>query len=153
MKVYKLRFKQNISKPIEEVFSFFAKPENLALITPRKLDFKILTPIPIRMKEGQLIDYTIKLFKKEIRWKTLITEYDKPKKFIDQQLKGPYSMWHHTHTFNDHGTYVEMIDEISYSVPFGIIGQIVNSIFIKRDLLDIFEYRKKVIDKYFKEKK
>ena len=105
------------------------------------------------MREGQLIDYTIKLFKKEIRWKTLITEYNKPKKFIDQQLKGPYSMWHHTHTFNDHGTYVEMIDEISYSVPFGIIGQIVNSIFIKRDLLDIFEYRKKVIDKYFKEKK
>jgi len=151
MKVYKLKFNQKINKPIDEVFSFFSKPDNLALITPAKLNFKILTPTPIRMKEGQLIDYTIEIFKKEIRWRTLITEYEKPKKFIDQQLKGPYSMWHHTHTFNSHNDYVEMVDEISYVVPFGILGQIVNFIFIKRDLISIFEYRKKVINKYFKE--
>jgi len=151
MKIYNLEFKQIINKSIDEVFSFFSKPENLTLITPKELDFKILTPIPIKMKEGQLIDYTIKVFKKKIRWRTIITEYDYPKIFIDQQLKGPYSMWHHTHQFDNHGDYVEVIDKISYVVPFGIIGQILNFIFIKRDLIKIFKYREKNIEQYFKE--
>tara|TARA_B100001540_G_C15351853_1_gene437248 strand:- start:46 stop:507 length:462 start_codon:yes stop_codon:yes gene_type:complete len=153
MKVYKLKFEQNINRPLEEVFSFFSKPENLSLITPKKLCFEILTPTPIKMKEGQLIDYTIKLFKKEIRWRTLITEYDYPKKFVDQQLKGPYSMWHHTHKFTDCGDSVHMIDEVSYSVPFGVLGRFVNFLFIKKDLQEIFDYRRDVIDNYFKENK
>ena len=153
MKVYKLKFKQIIHEPLDEVFSFFSKPENLALITPKKLNFKILTPTPIKMKEGQLIDYTIEIFKKEIKWRTIITEYEYPEKFIDQQLKGPYSMWHHTHTFYNHGDYIEMIDEVSYAVPFNIIGQIVNFLFIKKELIGIFEYRKQIINEYFKENK
>ena len=152
MKVYKLQFKQSIDKPIDEVFSFFSNPENLALITPEKLNFKILTPVPIKMKEGQLIDYTIELFKKEIRWRTLITEYEFPKMFIDQQVKGPYSLWHHKHSFKDCGDCVEMIDEVSYAVPFGFIGRIVNFLFIKRDLNYIFNYRKKIINQHFQRK-
>ena len=153
MKVYKLQFKQTINKPINEVFSFFSNPENLALITPERLSFKILTPLPIKMKDGQLIDYTITIFKKEIRWRTLITEYAYPNKFIDQQLKGPYSLWHHTHYFYNHGDYVEMIDKISYAIPFGFIGQMINYFFINKDLLEIFDYRKKNIKNYFKENK
>ena len=150
MKVYTLKFEQKINKPIEEVFSFFSKPENLALITPPKLNFKILTPTPIEMKEGQLIDYTIKLYGFEVRWRTLITEYEYPKKFIDQQIKGPYSMWHHVHTFYDHGDCVHMIDKIDYSVSFGLIGSLVNKLLIKKDLIKIFDYRKNIIDKHFK---
>ncbi len=150
MKVYTLKFEQKINKPIEEVFSFFSKPENLALITPPKLNFKILTPTPIEMKEGQLIDYTIKLYGFEVRWRTLITEYEYPKKFIDQQIKGPYSMWHHVHTFYDHGDCVHMVDEINYSISFGLIGELINKLLIKKDLIEIFNYRKNIIDKHFK---
>ena len=150
MKVYTLKFEQKINKPIEEVFSFFSKPENLALITPPKLNFKILTPTSIEMKEGQLIDYTIKLYGFEVRWRTLITEYEYPKKFIDQQIKGPYSMWHHVHTFYDHGDYVHMVDEINYSISFGLIGRLINKLLIKKDLIEIFDYRKNIIDKHFK---
>ena len=150
MKVYTLKFEQKINKSIEEVFSFFSKPENLALITPPKLNFKILTPTTIEMKEGQLIDYTIKLYGFEVRWRTLITEYEYPKKFIDQQIKGPYSMWHHVHTFYDHGDYVYMVDEINYSISFGLIGRFINKLLIKKDLIEIFDYRKNIIDKHFK---
>ena len=150
MKVYNLKFNQTINKPIEEVFSFFSKPENLSLITPKKLSFKILTPSPIKMKEGQLIDYTIKILGKKIRWRTIITDYNPPDYFIDQQLKGPYSMWHHTHRFKSVNDSVEMVDEINYVVPFGFLGQIINYVFIKPDLVRIFKYREKVINDYFK---
>ena len=150
MKVYKLEFKQIINKDIDTVFPFFSKPENLSTITPEKLDFTILTPNPIVMKEGQLIDYTIRILGKKIRWRTIITEFSPPEMFVDQQLKGPYSMWHHTHIFNKIDGGVEIIDRISYAVPFGFIGQIVNYFFIKNDLKKIFRYRYKVIKDYFK---
>ena len=99
MKIYELNITQRIDAPLEKVFDFFSKPENLAEITPSKLGFNILPPSPIVMEKGTLIDYTIKLFGIPIRWRTLITSYNPPKKFVDEQLKGPYSFWHHTHTF------------------------------------------------------
>ena len=74
-----------------------------------------------------------------------------PEKFIDQQLKGPYSLWHHTHYFYNHGNYVEMIDKVSYAIPFGFIGRMINYFFINKDLLERFDYRKKNINNYFKE--
>ena len=151
MTTHELEFKQIINKDINEVFSFFSKPENLSLITPKRLDFRILTPSPIKMKQGQLIDYTIRILGKKIRWRTLITEYECPVRFIDQQLKGPYSMWHHTHEFKNVDGGVEIIDTVRYVVPFGFIGNIVNILFIKPDLMRIFKYRYKIIDKYFKE--
>jgi len=151
MTTHELEFKQIINKDINEVFSFFSKPENLSLITPKRLDFRILTPSPIKMKEGQLIDYTIRILGKRIRWRTLITEYECPVRFIDQQLKGPYSMWHHTHEFKNVDGGVEIIDTVRYVVPFGFIGNIMNILFIKPDLMRIFKYRYKIIDKYFKE--
>ena len=83
------------------------------------------------MKEGQLIDYTIRIFGKKIRWTTLITEYIPNKMFIDQQLSGPYSMWHHKHEFNIIDDSVEVVDTINYIVPFGFIGKVVNFFFIK----------------------
>ncbi len=151
MTVHELEFKQIINKDINEVFSFFSRPENLSLITPKRLDFRILTPSPIKMKEGQLIDYTVRILGKKIRWRTLITEFEFPVRFIDQQLKGPYSMWHHTHEFKKVDGGVEIIDTVRYVVPFGFIGNIVNLLFIKPDLMRIFKYRYKIIDKYFKE--
>ena len=146
MKVYTLKKEQKISKNILDVFDFFSRPENLATITPPKMKFKILTPKPIEMKEGALIDYTVRILGFPIRWRTLITKYDPPNIFVDQQLKGPYSLWHHTHTFtkiSDNETLIK--DIVTYSIPFGFIGRIAHSIYIKKDLEKIFLYRKNKI--------
>ena len=101
------------------------------------------------MKEGQLIDYSIKLLGKKIRWRTMITEYIPKVKFVDQQLKGPYSMWHHTHEFRDLDGKVEMTDEIYYVMPFGLLGRLVNFLFVSRDLNNIFKHRVEIINKIF----
>jgi len=101
MKYYKLVKSQFIYKPINEVFSFFEKPENLQEITPLYLNFKIITPSPIKMEVGQVISYKIKLRGIPIKWNSLISSYDPPNSFIDQQIKGPYEIWHHTHRFKE----------------------------------------------------
>ena len=149
MKLYSLHFKQTINRPIEEVFDFFSKPENLSRITPKKLNFKILTPTPIKMMKGQIIDYTIRLIGFQIHWRTLITDYNPPYSFIDQQINGPYTIWHHKHTFKKTANGVEIYDDITYSIPFGIIGRILHYIWIKKDLEKIFKHREKVIEQIF----
>jgi len=152
MKIFKLNAKQFIGRPIEEVFGFFSRPENLTVITPSNLHFNILTPRPLEMKQGAVIDYTIKIFKVPIHWRTLITTYDPPFKFVDEQLKGPYNFWHHTHTFKEVSDGVEIYDEVHYGIPFGPLGSLLHALWIKKDLNHIFEYRKGVIDNLFKEK-
>jgi len=149
MKVYTLTFKHMIDRDLKEVFNFFKNPENLSAITPAKLKFTILTPLPIEMKEGQLIDYTITLFGKRVYWRTMITSYNQNESFIDQQLKGPYSMWYHKHTFKEIDDSVEMIDTVSYIVPFGILGRIINYFYLRQELKYIFKYRRKVISTIF----
>ena len=149
MKLYTLESTQLIEKPAEEVFNFFSKPENLSVITPSKLGFIILTPTPIEMGVGRLIDYKIYLLGIPIHWRTLITDYKPPHMFVDQQVKGPYKMWHHTHTFNKVKNGVEIKDRIVYSIPFGILGRILNFLWIRKDLENIFAHRKKIINKLF----
>ena len=149
MKLYTLSSTQFIEKSIDEVFTFFSKPENLSVITPSKLGFKILTPTPIEMGPGRFIYYQIYLLGIPIHWRTLITDYNPPNMFIDQQIKGPYNMWHHTHTFHKVEGGVEIKDKVVYSIPFGILGRILNYLWIRKDLENIFVHRKKVIDKLF----
>ena len=149
MKIYEIHTTQVINRPIEEVFVFFSKPENLAVITPKKLGFKILTPTPIKMNKGCLIDYLIHLMGIPVHWRTIITDYDPPHMFIDQQLKGPYSLWHHTHTFKKIENGVEIKDRIIYSIPLGWMGQLLHKFWIKKDLNNIFSHRKKVISDLF----
>jgi len=146
MKVYELNVTHQIDAPLDKVFDFFSKPKNLSEITPAKLGFNILTPSPIKMEKGTLIDYTIKLAGIPLRWRSLITEYDPPKKFVDEQLNGPYSYWHHTHSFRAVNSGVEMNDVVRYAIPMGIIGRFMHAIWIKRDLNKIFNHRKQVID-------
>lgn len=152
MKTYNIKFEQFIDLPIEDVFNFFSRPENLSLITPPRLKFDILTPSPIQMKEGQLIDYslTIMYFMK-LHWRTLITNYNHPHKFIDQQIKGPYSLWHHTHIFQEKNGGTLIQDEVTYAIPFGLIGRLIHAIYIKYDLRSIFKYRHKILNKIFLE--
>ena len=88
VKKYSIEFEQFINLPIQDVFLFFSQPKNLSLITPPRLKFNILTPEPIHMNEGQLIDYSLTImYFIQLRWRTLITDYDKPNKFIDHALK------------------------------------------------------------------
>ena len=149
MKLFNIQSKQIVQRPLKDVFDFFSMPENLEIITPRNLAFRILSPKPLVMKQGAVIDYTIKLFKIPIHWRTLITSYDPPFMFIDEQIKGPYTFWHHTHIFKEVNGGVEIHDSVSYSIPFGLLGRLLHAAWIRRDLERIFEHRKNVIDQIF----
>lgn len=149
MKPYPLRREQIVKRPIEEVFAFFEKPLNLARITPDSVGFEILTPPPIVMKAGLVLDYTIKVFGMRVHWTTIITEYEPPHRFTDVQLKGPYEFWHHTHSFEAIADGTLMTDDVSYLIPLGPLGRIVHSVAVKRQLKRIFDYRTAAIEKIF----
>lgn len=97
--MYELRTEQTFPRPIEEVFAFFADAGNLARITPEWLEFQIQTPLPLEMRAGALIDYTIKLRGIPIEWRSEITHWAPPHLFIDTQVRGPYEVWTHEHRF------------------------------------------------------
>ena len=145
MTPYVLERRQFLPVPPDEAFRFFDRPENLADITPAELGFHILTPSPVAMKEGALIDYTVRVLGVPVRWTTLITSYDPPRGFIDQQLRGPYSFWHHTHTFRAVEGGTEMTDTVRYVLPFGPLGDLVHSLAVRRQLESIFDHRSRAI--------
>lgn len=149
MKTYVLKKEFIVARPVDEVFAFFERPENLAKITPPSLGFHILTPSPINMGVGTLIDYTIKILGLRRHWATLIAEYDPPRRFVDVQLKGPYTFWHHTHTFEPVGQGTRITDEVRYVVPFGILGRIANALIVRRQLERIFAFRERVMENMF----
>ena len=88
-----------VSKPIEEVFEFFSDAGNLETITPEFLNFRILSQLPIEMEVGALIDYRLRLYGIPFRWRTKISHWEPPVRFVDEQMRGPYRQWHHEHTF------------------------------------------------------
>ena len=148
MKLYTLKRSQKLPFPIEKVFSFFDRPENLEKMTPSLLKFQMLTPPPVKMHVGTVIDYTLKVWSIPIRWTSLITEYNPPHSFIDLQLKGPYAYWHHEHKFEADGDQTIMHDEVTYALPFGFLGQLFHSLKVKSDLNKIFDFREKEILKH-----
>ena len=149
MKFYKLRKEQFVRRPLAEVFSFFEKPENLSKITPPSLGFRIVTPLPIVMKERAVFEYTVRVMGIRIRWKSLISDYYPPFGFVDQQVKGPYTFWHHTHTFSEVEGGTLISDEVRYALPFGILGVIARHLMVKHQLEQIFAHRSQVIDTLF----
>ena len=134
MSLYKLKRSQLIKCNRTEVFNFFKSPENLEKITPPNVGFNILTPKPISMHTGAVLDYTINLLGLKVRWTTLITDYNEPKGFADVSINGPYSFWHHQHDFLETNDGTIMNDEVTYSLPFGFIGKIVHRLWVKRNL-------------------
>jgi ligand-binding SRPBCC domain-containing protein len=151
MSIYKLQRSQLIKRCQTEIFDFFKSPENLIKITPSNVGFNILTPRPIKMHTGTVLDYTINILGFKVRWTTLITEYDEPNRFADVSIKGPYSFWYHKHTFvkTDEGT--TMNDEVIYALPYGFLGRLVHSIWVKKQLNYIFDFRAKIIEEEFGE--
>lgn len=127
-----------LPRPRTEVFHFFAEARNLETITPPWLKFEVLTPAPIEMRPGTLIDYRIRVHGLPIRWRTEITEWQPPHHFVDVQLRGPYKLWHHTHTFEEHNGCTVCLDHVRYW-PRG--GALVNWLFVRRDVERIFQYR------------
>ena len=134
---------------MEEVFAFFGKPENLAHITPPWLGFRILTPSPVAMRQGALIDYQISLGPFPTRWRSMITAFEPPHLFVDEQLNGPYSFWHHTHRFEAKGSGTVISDEVRYLLPFGPLGKLVHAVTVRRQLQGVFSHRRGVIADYF----
>lgn len=130
----------------ETIFAFFADAANLEAITPPWLHFRILTPFPITMKNGALIDYRLRLRGIPIRWRTEICDWQPAHSFVDQQLRGPYRLWHHTHTFEDTANGTLMTDTVRYIVPG---GRLINWIFVAPDLRRIFRYRQQVLARHF----
>lgn len=130
---------QWLGLPPDKVFPFFADASNLEAITPEMLRFRIVTPQPIRMQEGALIDYRLRLRGFPMRWRTLIAAWEPPYRFVDVQLKGPYRLWHHEHTFTplDGGV---MCRDIVHYAHFG--GRLVHDRLVRPDLARIFEFRR-----------
>lgn len=146
--VFVLTVEQRLWLGIERVFPFFADAGNLEAITPPLLNFHILTPRPIEMKAGALIDYRLKIRGVPVRWKTRISVYEPPHRFVDEQLKGPYRLWHHTHTFEptaEGGTLIR--DRVRYALPRLPLAGLANRVLVKPDLLKIFEFRRDAIER------
>lgn len=134
--------------PIDEVFEFFSKAENLEAITPDSLKFKIITPLPIEMKEGTKIDYRLSLNGIPMIWKTDIEVWDPPMRFVDNQLKGPYRRWWHEHKFEPVEGGTLMYDHVEYILPFGPLGDLVHALWVKRQVESIFTHRGEAIKKH-----
>lgn len=146
MKIYTLTSELWLPKPVEEVFPFFADARNLERITPPWLHFEILTPDPIEMRPGTIIDYRLRLRGIPLRWRSEITVWEPPHRFVDEQRRGPYRLWVHEHLFSRHNGGTLARDVVRYSVPG---GDVVHRLFVAPDLNRIFEYRRRELQKIF----
>jgi ligand-binding SRPBCC domain-containing protein len=140
---------QWIGRPVDEVFAFFSDANNLEAITPRQLNFHILTPGPIRLAAGARIDYQLKLYGIPLKWATLIESWDPPHQFVDVQLRGPYRVWRHTHRFVSEAAGTRIVDDVDYELPLGPLGRLVDALWTRREVAGIFGYRSEVISRRF----
>lgn len=138
--------------PLDRVFDFFSNASNLERITPPELQFRIVSPQPIGMTTGALIDYRLKLFGVPFRWRTRIAAWDPPHRFVDEQLQGPYKTWIHTHTFESTAGGTRVRDRVEYALPFAPLGHIALPI-VRRQLARIFRYREQAIRRILTERR
>lgn len=151
MKVKKKVWQQFIPRPLDEIWHFFSRPENLNDITPADMSFQILSDIRnVPMYEGMIICYKVSPFAGiQMDWVTEITHIANQRFFVDEQRFGPYAMWHHEHHFEPQDGGVLMTDILHYKVPYGIIGSLADALFVDAKVEQIFRYRQKAIAERF----
>lgn len=151
MRVHKLERKMFIPVSIQEAWTFFSSPYNLEKITPGYMKFRITSDLKnISMSEGMRIEYTVRpVANVPLKWITLISDVNAPYQFKDRQIKGPFKVWEHTHTFEEKDDGVEMTDVVQYALPLGFLGTIAHLIMVKKQLKGIFDYRRTVIEELF----
>ena len=141
-----LRREQRLPAGPAAVFPFFADAGNLEAITPPWLGFGIVTPRPIEMGVGTLIEYRLRLHGLPISWLTRIEAWEPGVRFVDMQLTGPYRLWHHTHEFEPDGAGgTIMRDTVRYALPYGPLGEVARRLFVARDLRAIFDHRTRTV--------
>lgn len=155
MGVYTISTKINIPISIEQAWDFLSSASNLQKITPAHMGFEILTKdLPEKVYPGMMIQYNVRpLLNIPMRWVTEITHVDYLRFFVDEQRVGPYRIWHHEHHLKAIPGGVEMHDIVTYQPPFGILGTIANTLFIKSQLKHIFEFREQKMKELFGEMK
>jgi len=153
MKIHTLNFSQKLPISLEEAWEFFSSPLNLAKITPANMGFLITSDFKNgdKMYEGMLITYKVSpLFGIKLDWMTEITAVSEGKYFIDEQRFGPFKIWHHEHHFEEVDGGVLMRDKLIYAIPFGLIGNLVHSLIVGKQVKEIFSHREKAVNNLFK---
>jgi ligand-binding SRPBCC domain-containing protein len=150
--IHSIRRTQLLKSDLHTVWNFISSPSNLSRITPKNMEFEVLTEEKDleKMYPGLIIEYHVKpLMGLKMHWVTEISHVEELKYFVDEQRFGPYSFWHHKHFLREVKEGVEMTDIVHYKLPFGFLGNIVNSFFVKQKLKQIFDYRVKALDNLF----
>jgi ligand-binding SRPBCC domain-containing protein len=145
MRLQRLEREQVVRRPLAEVFEFFAQADNLEQITPPWLSFRMLTPRPVEMGSGTLIHYRLRLHGLPLRWTSRITLWEDERRFVDEQVRGPYRVWRHRHEFVPVGRSTCVRDVVEYALPLGWLGNLVGLPIVRRDLLRIFDYRRAAV--------
>lgn len=138
-----------LAEPPERVFPFFADASNLEAITPDLLRFQVVTPMPIAMRVGATIDYRLRVHGLPLRWRTNIAEWDPPRAFADEQVRGPYRRWYHRHTFEPHDGGTLAKDEVELLPRGGLLAPVAMKLFVARDVKAIFEHRARCLVERF----
>jgi ligand-binding SRPBCC domain-containing protein len=146
MRIFNFRSQLWLGRPLNEIFPFFSNALNLQEITPPWLHFQVISSQPIQMREGVEIEYQLKVRVIPVRWKSRITVWEPPHRFVDEQVSGPYRVWIHEHRFTEHdgGTLCE--DSVKYAV---LGGALINKLIVERDIQKIFAYRSQQLQKIF----
>lgn len=151
MRNFIYKTEQLLPVSLEQAWGFFSSPMNLAEITPGNPDFKIASKTVSReIFEGMIIEYRLKpLGNIPLRWRTRISDVDRPYSFTDVQLKGPYRVWEHRHEFTETKRGVLVLDEVKYRLPLGWIGRLAHRLVVRKRIAEIFEYRRQKLQKIF----
>jgi len=141
VRIHLLEREQWLPAPMERVFDFFSDAANLEALTPPWLHIRILSPLPIAMRPGAHIEYRIALAGLPLRWRTGVTQWEPGVRFVDEQERGPYALWEHTHVFERCGDGILMSDAVRYALPLGVLGRIAHAVAVRSALGAIFDYR------------
>ena len=154
---YHLERRQFVALPLAETFAFYAEPRNLARITPGWLAFRLVgidaaagnggETAHIQMRKGLRLHYRIRPLGLPQRWTSEITEWDPPRRFVDEQVRGPYRSWRHEHEFRAVPGGTEIVDRVGYALPLGVLGRLAHELFVRRRVRAIFDHREAMVER------